>query len=72
MTIESHQDWLVGFYQRRDWFKHTPAMRINYLTEELGELSRAVRTIEVGRDHPGEAEPTRADANANLIEELAD
>ena len=47
MDINEHQQWLVKFYEKRDWFKYPPQDRVNYITEELGELSRAVRTIEV-------------------------
>lgn len=37
----------------------------------MGELSRAIRAIEIGRDHPGEHE-TAAEREYNLHEELAD
>lgn len=42
------------------------------MTEEVGELSRAIRAIEIGRDHPGEAKKTPAELEDNLEEELAD
>ncbi|EHO50034.1 MazG nucleotide pyrophosphohydrolase domain protein [Lentilactobacillus kisonensis F0435] len=41
------------------------------MTEEVGELFRAIRAIEIGRDHPGESTSTK-DRNYNLHEELAD
>ncbi|AFS00890.1 MazG nucleotide pyrophosphohydrolase domain-containing protein [Lentilactobacillus buchneri] len=71
MTLKQHQDWLVDFYKRRDWYKYSPFIRLNFLTEEVGELSRAIRAIEIGRDHPGEHD-TRDERNYNLHEELAD
>ena len=71
MDINEHQQWLVKFYEKRDWFKY-PQDRVNYITEELGELSRAVRTIEVGRDHPGEKILNQAEKEDNLREEMAD
>lgn len=72
MDINEHQQWLVKFYEKRDWFKYPPQDRVNYITEELGELSRAVRTIEVGRDHPGEKVLNQAEKEDNLREETAD
>ena len=71
MDINEHQQWLVKFYEKRDWFKYPPQDRVNYITEELGELSRAVRTIEVGRD-PGEKILNQAEKEDNLREEMAD
>lgn len=72
MDLKTHQAWLVKFYQQRQWYQYSPAIRLNFLTEEVGELSRAIRAIEIGRDHPGEAIPDAAALSANLTEELAD
>ncbi|ETY72842.1 MazG nucleotide pyrophosphohydrolase domain-containing protein [Lactiplantibacillus fabifermentans] len=72
MDLKTHQQWLVEFYQQRNWYQYSPFIRLNFLTEEVGELSRAVRAIELGRDHPGEAVPDDAALRANLVEELAD
>ncbi len=59
------------FIKRRDWYQYSSFIRLNFLTEEVGELSRAIRAIEIGRDHPGEHE-TAAEREYNLHEELAD
>ncbi|MFC6261264.1 MazG nucleotide pyrophosphohydrolase domain-containing protein [Levilactobacillus fujinensis] len=72
MTITEHQDWLVDFYQRRNWYQYSPFVHLNFLTEETGEVSRAIRAIEIGRDHPGEKKATPEELRANLKEELAD
>jgi len=72
MTITDHQEWLVKFYQRRNWYQYSPSVHLNFLTEETGEVSRAIRAIEIGRDHPGEKKATPAELQANLKEELAD
>ena len=72
MDLDSHQQWLIDFYQQRGWYELSPFIRLNFLTEEVGELSRAVRAIKLGRDHPGEPIATPADLQANLEEELAD
>lgn len=45
---------------------------MNFLTEETGEVARAVRALEIGRHHPGEKPQTPAEKTANLKEELAD
>jgi len=72
VTISEHQDWLVDFYQRRHWYQYSPFVHLNFLTEEAGEVSRAIRAIEIGRDHPGEKQATPEARQANLREELAD
>ena len=70
--LKAHQTWLVDFYQQRNWYRFLPLIRLNFLSEELGELSRAVRTIELGRDHPGKKVKNDVEKRANLKEELAD
>lgn len=72
MEANKHQQWLVNFYQQRGWHQLSPAIRLNFISEEVGELSRAVRSIEIGRDHPGEQKRTPAQLRDNLFEELAD
>ncbi|MFT9008781.1 MAG: MazG-like family protein [Bifidobacterium sp.] len=42
------------------------------LTEELGELSRAVRAYEIGRDHPHEQTQSESEQKDHICEELAD
>lgn len=71
MQIEEHQAWLIDFYKGRNWYRFSPLIRLNFMTEELGELSRAVRALEIGRDHPGE-KIEQAGWQANLVEEMAD
>ncbi|KRM97071.1 pyrophosphatase [Liquorilactobacillus aquaticus DSM 21051] len=72
MELKDHQEWLVAFYKKRDWYKFSPEIRMNFLTEEVGELARAIRTFEIGRDHPGEKKKTQEEMFDNLKEELAD
>lgn len=73
MTINEHQDWLVDFYKGRNWYHFSPMNRLVFLNEEVGELSRAIRTIELnGRDHPGDKSLTGDERIDNLKEELAD
>ncbi|PMD69466.1 MazG nucleotide pyrophosphohydrolase domain-containing protein [Companilactobacillus nuruki] len=72
MKLQEHQQWLVDFYKKRNWYQYSPFVHLNFLTEEVGELSRAVRAIEIGRDHPGETQKNQAELDYNLKEELAD
>lgn len=72
MSLSEHQEWLVDFYKQRDWYKYSPFIRLNFLTEEVGELSRAIRAIEIGRNHPGEKAASDAELDDNLKEEIAD
>ncbi len=72
MKLSQHMTWLTTFYRERHWYQYSPFIRVNFLTEEVGELSRAVRAIEIGRDHPGEKVKDQQGLQANLVEELAD
>lgn len=72
MTINDHQQLLTDFYKHRHWYQYSPFVHVAILTEEVGEVSRAVRATEIGRDHPGEKAATTAEKRANLKEELAD
>ncbi|WP_251067903.1 MazG-like family protein [Apilactobacillus xinyiensis] len=70
--INEHQKWLKNFYQSREWYELSPFVRMNFIAEEIGELARAVRAIEIGRDHPGESKKTPEQLDDNLHEELSD
>lgn len=72
LNLTEHKQWLVDFYKQRNWYQYSPFIRLNYLNEETGEVCRAVRSLEIGRDHPGEQEKPKQEDLANLKEELAD
>lgn len=72
VTIQEHQAWVKQFYESRNWYRFNPMIRMNFLTEEMGELSQVVRTIELGRDHPGEHKATPEELRNHLKEELCD
>ncbi len=59
MNLTAHQQWLINFYQKRGWYQLSPFIRVNFISEEVGELSRAVRAIEIGRDHPANSHEVR-------------
>lgn len=64
--------WLTSFYKKRNWFQYSTFIRLNFLFEEVGELAQCIRSIELGRDHPGEEMQNQSELNAHLKEELAD
>ncbi|EEI20639.1 hypothetical protein B2D45_09045 [Lactobacillus hilgardii] len=72
LKLSDHTNWLIDFYEQRNWYQYSPFIRLNFLTEEVGELSRAIRAIEIGRDHPGEKVKSKPELRDNLVEELAD
>src|SRR6476661_6303445 len=68
MDIVAFQRWVEEFYEKRSWSQYNAFIRLNFLTEEVGEVSRVVRAIEIGRDRPDEDAKTEEE----LKEELGD
>nr|WP_283163317.1 MazG-like family protein [Sporolactobacillus mangiferae] len=66
------QEWEKQFYEERGWKQLPPYIRVGFLAEEVGEVSRAVRACEIGRDHPGEVAGTSDEVKLNLLEEVGD
>lgn len=72
MNILEYQKWITDFYKKRGWYDLNSFIRVNFLTEEVGEISKAIRTIEIGRDRPDEAAISKVKQIENLKEELGD
>lgn len=72
MNITEYQKWISQFYKEHNWYQYNPFIRANFLTEEVGEVCRAIRTIEIGRDRPDERTTSVEENLANLTEELGD
>lgn len=72
LELNDVQKWEQSFYAGRGWVKLPPYIRLGFLMEEIGEVSRAVRACEIGRDHPGEAPLKKEKARMNLAEEMGD
>ena len=72
MDILEYQKWITEFYKKRGWYELNAFIRVNFLTEEVGEVSKAIRSIEIGRDRPDEATLTKEQQVENLKEELGD
>ncbi|GMA47866.1 MazG nucleotide pyrophosphohydrolase domain-containing protein [Tetragenococcus muriaticus] len=72
MDVKSYQQWISQFYKQRNWYEYQPFIRANFLSEEVGEVCRAIRTIEIGRDRPDENKMGHEQQLENLTEELGD
>ncbi|MDT2848827.1 MazG-like family protein [Vagococcus carniphilus] len=72
MNIQKYQSWVSRFYKKRGWYELNPFIRANFLAEETGEVARAVRSIEIGRDRPDEISKTESELVEDLKEELGD
>ncbi|MCO7127658.1 MazG-like family protein [Sporolactobacillus shoreicorticis] len=72
MNLKEVQEWEKQFYEKRGWKGLPPYIRVGFLMEEMGEVSRAVRAYEIGRDHPGESAETKDEIRQNLSEEIGD
>lgn len=72
MDIQHYQEFISAFYKKRNWYQYNSFIRSNFLSEEVGEVCRAIRSIEIGRDRPDEATPNQAEQLENLTEELGD
>lgn len=55
MTLSEHQHWLTDFYKQRNWYQLSPFIRLNFLTEEVGEVSQAIRAVEIGAIIPAKS-----------------
>ncbi|AIK39154.1 hypothetical protein COM13_18775 [Bacillus pseudomycoides] len=72
MNIAEFQRWVEEFYEKRSWSQYNSFIRLNFLTEEVGEVSRVVRAIEIGRDRPDEQVKQVEELKIELKEELGD
>ena len=72
MDINEYTKWLIDFYKKRSWYDYNTFIRVNFLTEEVGEVSCAVRSLEIGRDRPDEKTKSEGYYKENLMEELGD
>jgi len=72
VNIVEFQRWVEEFYEKRSWSQYNSFIRLNFLTEEVGEVSRVVRAIEIGRDRPDEQTKQVEELKMELKEELGD
>lgn len=72
LELNEFQRWVKDYYEARGWSELNIFTRIGFLAEETGEVARAIRAIEIGRDRPDEKTPSFEENKQELIEELGD
>ncbi|MDA7026348.1 MazG-like family protein [Bacillus sp. CLL-7-23] len=72
MDITDFQDWVRKYYAKRGWSELDIFVRIGFLAEETGEVARAIRALEIGRDRPDETDKVTSELKQDLTEELGD
>ncbi|MGE6630145.1 MazG nucleotide pyrophosphohydrolase domain-containing protein [Bacillus sp. NPDC077027] len=72
MNISDAEKWTKTFYESRGWTNYGPFIRMGFLMEETGELARAVRAYEIGRDRPDETAQEKDELKQALVEEMGD
>src|SRR5690625_4697598 len=72
METSEFQEWVKEYYESRGWSDLDIFIRIGFLSEETGEVARAIRSLEIGRDRPDEYTASLAESKRNLTEELGD
>jgi|SRR5699024_5856355 len=72
MDAKEFQKWIAEYYQSRGWTDLDIFVRIGFLSEETGEVARAIRALEIGRGRPDEHAGSFTENKSDLIEELGD
>ncbi|MEK5522972.1 MULTISPECIES: MazG nucleotide pyrophosphohydrolase domain-containing protein [Heyndrickxia] len=72
MDVSEFQQWVNDYYENRGWSELDIFIRIGFLAEETGEVARAIRALEIGRDRPDEVAESFTNNRKALIEELGD
>ena len=72
MNVTEFQEWVKDYYKSRGWSELDIFIRIGFLAEETGEVARAIRALEIGRDRPDEARGSYEENKQELTEELGD
>lgn len=72
MDVREFQKWVQLYYEQRGWSELDIFIRIGFLAEETGEVARAIRDLEIGRDRPDEISGSYLDKKQELTEELGD
>ncbi|QQK77702.1 hypothetical protein HUG15_20355 [Salicibibacter cibarius] len=72
MNVTEFQSWVKDYYESRGWSELDSFIRIGFLAEETGEVARAIRAMEIGRDQPDEYKGTTDELKQDLTEELGD
>lgn len=65
MELNVFQQWVKDYYKERGWSDLNIFTRIGFLAEETGEVARAIRAIEIGRDRLDEVISSYEEKNKN-------
>ncbi|WP_067841408.1 MazG nucleotide pyrophosphohydrolase domain-containing protein [Amphibacillus sediminis] len=72
MDLAEFQRWIHDYYENRGWSELDIFIRIGFLAEETGEVARAIRALEIGRNRPDEVTESYITNRGALVEELGD
>lgn len=72
MNLSAFQQFVQTYYDERGWSNLDIFIRIGFLAEETGEVARAIRALEIGRDRPDEKQNSEMEMKQALTEELGD
>ena len=72
MNVTEFQQFVKDYYESRGWSDLDIFIRIGFLAEETGEVARAIRALEIGRDRPDEISASYEENKQELTEELGD
>lgn len=72
MEASEFQKWIADYYKSKGWADLDIFVRIGFLSEETGEVARAIRALEIGRDRPDEHPSSYTEGKKHLTEELGD
>ncbi|MFJ7511788.1 MazG nucleotide pyrophosphohydrolase domain-containing protein [Peribacillus simplex] len=71
-NVTEFQLWVKDYYEARGWSELDIFIRIGFLAEETGEVARAIRSLEIGRDRPDEVIGSFEENIQELTKELGD
>lgn len=72
MDLNQFQKFVEAYYTKKGWLDLNIFIRIGFLSEETGEVARAIRALEIGRDRTDEAVKSYDENLQDLTEELGD
>lgn len=72
MDLSAFSQFVQTYYDERGWTDLDIFIRIGFLAEETGEVARAIRALEIGRDRPDEKQQSTSEMKQALTEELGD
>lgn len=72
MNSEKYESWIINLYKNRGWYELSPSRHENLLIEEIGEVARAIRIYEIGRDNPLDIKKSKKEELEDIGLELSD